>query len=114
MLPAGVKSIFGDTRRYSRVVAIYDSQLDYVVAWRCPDCAFEWARTELPVGPLRWEMTRYCYSTEKSPPWAQLDRDEQGNRWHWIAYHPRKGTEDGWCDSRESAMHRAEDWMFSK
>lgn len=113
MLPSGVKSIFGDVRRYSRVIAIYDSRLDHVVAWRCPDCSFEWARTEFPSGPLRWELTRYSYSTEKAPPWAQIDLDDQHGRWHWVAYHPRKGPEDGWCDTREGAMQRAEDWMFS-
>ena len=115
-MPAGVKSIFGDVRRYSRVVAIYDSTLDHVVAWRCPDCGFEWARTEVPVSAVRWEMTRYSYSEDGKPPWAVLEMfpgNSQIQRWHWVAYHPRKGPDDGWSSTREDAMCRAEDWMFS-
>lgn len=35
----------GDTH-FSRVIGIYDRDLDRTVGWRCPDCKEEWAADE--------------------------------------------------------------------
>lgn len=110
-LPSGVKSIFDGVRRYSRVVAIFDSHLDHIVAWRCPDCGLEWARTEVPADLSRWEISRYSCGTDRKKPWAMIDKDPSRGRWYWVAFNPKKGQEEGWCDTRESAMQLSENWM---
>lgn len=38
---------FGSTH-FSRKIGIYDRMADRTVAWKCPDCGHEWARTEAP------------------------------------------------------------------
>ncbi len=40
---------------YSRRIGIYDRRLDRTVAWRCPDCGYEWPRTGPPTSGLRAE-----------------------------------------------------------
>lgn len=32
---------YGDEMQYSRIIGIYDMDLDITIAWRCPDCGRE-------------------------------------------------------------------------
>lgn len=43
--PASRASFNGETH-FSRVIGIYSHAADNTVAWKCPDCDHEWARTE--------------------------------------------------------------------
>src|SRR5262245_3078172 len=40
------RPLFDDKTHFSRVIGIYGHQADATVAWHCPDCGYEWARTE--------------------------------------------------------------------
>ena len=38
------KGYYGTKTHYSRVIGIYDMDVDMTVAYRCPDCGHEWDR----------------------------------------------------------------------
>lgn len=37
---------YGGQTHYSRKIGIYDQNLDYTIAWECPDCGKRWSRFE--------------------------------------------------------------------
>jgi hypothetical protein len=44
---------FANQTHFSRVIGIYSQAADATVAWQCPDCGHEWARTGEPSFGLR-------------------------------------------------------------
>lgn len=40
------RPLFDGKTHFSRVIGIYSHQADATVVWHCPDCGYEWARTE--------------------------------------------------------------------
>ncbi len=44
--PVPTKGGFSGYQFFSRVFSVYDFAKDRTVAWRCPDCNFEWERGE--------------------------------------------------------------------
>ena len=36
----------GNEPHYTRLISVYDRQLDRTVAWRCPDCGHQEARSD--------------------------------------------------------------------
>jgi len=44
-IPVKQQHMFGASH-YSLKIGIYDHRLDRTIAWRCPFCSVEWARTE--------------------------------------------------------------------
>jgi hypothetical protein len=56
-IPLANRGTFSEATHFSRVIGIYDEQADATVAWMCPDCRHEWARTEdLPSGLRSYEL----------------------------------------------------------
>lgn len=42
-----IAAMYGATRtegRWGRAIGLYDMERDRTVAWRCPDCGYEWGR----------------------------------------------------------------------
>ena len=38
------KGWYGKHTHYSRVIGLYDMDQDRTIAYRCPDCGYEWPR----------------------------------------------------------------------
>lgn len=43
-IPEDARHHYGDKTHFSRVVGVYDFNLDRTVAWLCPDCGHQWPR----------------------------------------------------------------------
>lgn len=43
-IPEDQREMFGDATHFSRLIGIYDRDLDRTVRWKCPDCKKEWER----------------------------------------------------------------------
>lgn len=58
-IPKESQWMFGDSQWFSRVIGIYDRDLDRTVAWQCPDCGACWDReTSKPCKPFHLSGTR--------------------------------------------------------
>ena len=44
-IPKMWRNVYGKKTHFSRLVSIYDANLDRRVAWACPDCGAEFPRT---------------------------------------------------------------------
>lgn len=43
-IPETRRHYYGSATHFRRLIAIYDSEKDCTVRWRCPDCKEEWER----------------------------------------------------------------------
>lgn len=43
-IPLPLLHNYGGSTHYMRTIAIYDRDRDRTVAWKCPDCGYEWER----------------------------------------------------------------------
>lgn len=43
-IPEESRHHYGDATHFSRVIGVYDYDLDRTVAWECPDCQHQWPR----------------------------------------------------------------------
>jgi hypothetical protein len=43
-IPEKDREAFGGATHFDRQIGIYDRRLDRTVAFKCPDCGYEWAR----------------------------------------------------------------------
>lgn len=49
-IPLESQESFGGKPHFSRLICLYDTALDRVTAWQCPDCAHTWPREWPPEG----------------------------------------------------------------
>ena len=38
------RQYYGNLTHFKREIGIYDIEKDRVIAWKCPDCGYEWER----------------------------------------------------------------------
>jgi rubrerythrin len=43
-IPEKHREFYGNETHFSRLIFIYDRDLDRTVSWRCPDCGYTWKR----------------------------------------------------------------------
>lgn len=43
-IPEDKRELYGNAKNFSRVIGIYDLEVDRTIRYQCPDCKHEWVR----------------------------------------------------------------------
>lgn len=43
-IPQKYRKYYSNSTHFKREIGIYDIEKDKVIAWKCPDCGYEWER----------------------------------------------------------------------